>query len=110
MNDEKKVTYPFGIYFCGNECKTLLIWYPDTVKFPDLNKCPDVIKCPICHNQTEKCEEFIIKDIWKELVPLFSYASTTVKYESKKRLIMIDNEHVHLIWDGITPRNFSSIN
>ena len=103
----KKIIYPFGIYFCENECKTLIIWYPDIVKFPELNKCPKSIKCPICESEVSLTEEFYIKDIWKELVPLFSYASISIKYQSKKRLLMLDNEHIHLGWLGMMSKEIN---
>ena len=103
----KKVIYPFGIYFCKKDCKTLVIWYPDIVKFPELNKCPPSIKCPICAADVDMSEEYYIKDIWKELVPLFSYASVSIKYQSKKRLIMLDNEHIHLGWLGMNPKEIN---
>ncbi|MHA1798708.1 MAG: hypothetical protein ACTSVY_09725 [Candidatus Helarchaeota archaeon] len=107
MKDNEKIIYPFGIYFCKDECRTLIVWYPDVKKFPELNKSPKVIKCPICNQFVEISEEFFIKDIWKELVPLFSYVSVAEKYQSKKRLIMLDNEHIHLGWLGMTPKKIN---
>ncbi|NHI91116.1 MAG: hypothetical protein EAX96_01350 [Candidatus Lokiarchaeota archaeon] len=107
MKRKEKIIYPFGIYFCKNKCMTLIIWYPDTKKFPELNTCPNFIECPICNSKVELTEEFYIKDIWKELVPLFSYASVSPKFQLKKRLIMLDNEHIHLGWLGMNPKEIN---
>ena len=84
--------YPFGIYLC--ECGYLYVWYPDVKKNPKLNYFPKNIKCE-CGLYIPITEKLRVKDIWTDLIPLFLHASNDYKF---KKLIMIDEEHVHLVW------------
>ena len=91
-SNNEETGYPFGIYLC--ECRILYIWYPDSKKNPKLNFFPETIKCD-CGLEAPIVEKLRIKDIWTDLVPFF--LQTTTKYKFKK-LLMIDDEHVHLFW------------
>jgi hypothetical protein len=92
--DRDSKGYPFGIYFCLN-CRTLIMWYPDTVKHPEIDLYPEHIECPTCKQLLEPTEKLYIKDIWTELVPTF--LETTNKYPFSTALI-IDESHVHFSW------------
>ncbi|MHA1269565.1 MAG: hypothetical protein ACTSPY_07225 [Candidatus Helarchaeota archaeon] len=92
--EAKKLTYyPFGIYFCT--CKTLIIWYPDTKNYPKMDYFPEIIECPNCKKSIQPCEKLKInpeKDLVKEFVRV------SLNYEFKK-LLMIDESHVHFFWN-----------
>ena len=90
--NKDEIGYPFGIYLC--QCQYLYIWYPDSKKNKKLNFFPKTIKCE-CGQEIKITEKLRVTDIWKDLVPLFR--ETIKKYKFKK-LMMIDEEHVHLIW------------
>ncbi|MFX0140617.1 MAG: hypothetical protein ACFFDN_43655 [Candidatus Hodarchaeota archaeon] len=93
--------YPFGIYLC--ECGILFIWYPDSKKDPSLNFFPEIVKCE-CGLDVAITEKLRIKDIWSELVPFFIQTSNKYKF---KKLMMIDEKHVHLVWQ--TGKEFTDI-
>ena len=90
--EEDETGYPFGVYFC--ECGYLYIWYPDSKKDKRLNMFPKTVKCT-CGKDVSITEKLRVRDIWTDLVPLFIQVSTKYKF---KRLLMIDEEHVHLVW------------
>ncbi|MHC1590942.1 MAG: hypothetical protein ACXQS8_02555 [Candidatus Helarchaeales archaeon] len=89
-------SYPFGIYTC--ECGTLYIWYPDSKNDSSQDYFPKSIKC-ICGNNAQVREKLRIKfdEIGEKLVPLFLAVSERYEFS---RLLMIDAEHVHLIWNA----------
>ncbi len=84
--------YPWGVYLC--KCGILFIWYPDSKKDPKLNMFPESIKCE-CGLEAELIEKNRIKDYNTELVPLFLKVASKYKF---KKLLMIDEEHVHFVW------------
>ncbi|MHA1377016.1 MAG: hypothetical protein ACTSRG_01415 [Candidatus Helarchaeota archaeon] len=91
-NNDEDNGYPFGVYLCT--CGLLYIWYPDSKKDKNLDMYPETINCE-CGRSVEITEKLRVKDIWTDLVPLFIKVSH--KYTFKK-LLMIDEEHVHLVW------------
>ncbi|MHA1298658.1 MAG: hypothetical protein ACTSO9_04345 [Candidatus Helarchaeota archaeon] len=89
--------YPFGVYLCV--CGVLFIWYPDVKKDKKLDMFPENVKCE-CGRDVKITEKLRVIDIWTDLVPLFVQVSS--KYTFKK-LLMIDEEHVHLVWQTGKP-------
>lgn len=89
---KKKHLYVFGIYYCN--CKTLIIWYPDTKKFPEMDYFPEIIECPNCKSSITPKEKLRI-DPERDLVNEFLRISSSYDF---KHFLMIDESHVHFSW------------
>ena len=89
-------SYPFGVYKC--DCGCLFIWYPDSKNKPENDFFPDTISCE-CGSSAKVVEKKRIKfdEIDNDLVPLFLDISSRYQFT---RLMMIDAEHVHLVWNS----------
>ncbi len=96
MEEDVEESYPFGIYKCI--CGILYIWYPDSKNDPSQNFFPENVKCT-CGGTAEILEKLRLRfdEIHEKLVPLF--LSVSARYDFKQ-LMMIDAEHVHLIWNA----------